>query len=92
MARRCSSPVQPSVIRIASSNAGHDHGGCTSTGPLVEAGNFPERTNVQFLTVRDRANIGIGYGNAAPGTAGIRVQLQCGCCGWRTVLDWSIPM
>ncbi len=29
-------------------------------GPLIERhGNFPERTNVQFLTVRDRANIGI---------------------------------
>ena len=29
-------------------------------GPLVERhANFPERTNVQFLTVRDRANIGI---------------------------------
>jgi len=29
-------------------------------GPLIENhANFPERTNVQFLTVRDRANIGI---------------------------------
>lgn len=29
-------------------------------GPLVERhANFPERTNVQFLTVRDRTNIGI---------------------------------
>jgi diaminopimelate epimerase len=44
------------IIERPGTSAGDVH----RLGPLVEThANFPERTNVQFLTVRDRSNIGI---------------------------------
>jgi diaminopimelate epimerase len=41
----------------------------TSLGPLIEIDNrFPNRTNVQFMRVLDRANIQIEIGSAEPVT------------------------